>query len=389
MKKHYDLVIYLFLLLSPFIDCITGLQERFNIPFSVGSIIRGIIMVLGLFYLFKNHKNRNNIYLFLIYIIIEFIYTFTYLRTSVFTEFKNLLVIFYLPMMILFFSEYKNEKIDKNLFVTINFIYLFSIILPFLFGSGFNTYGGNDGKSTFLGFFFEGNELSALLILLFPLTLDYLFKERKFVHLFIYLVLYFICIIIIGTKVLLLGTLIVLLYFAFKELHKVERKKRFICIIGILLFLGLCVMVLPFTPVYKNLVISMDYYGVKSLFDLFKPSFIDKIVFSNRISYAVSLFKVYTSNIIYIIFGMGKYTLITLKDAEIDLIDIVFSIGVIGTIIYAYSFNNKVFKLNGIYKFIFILLFIISLFSGHVLIKPMVATFLALLFFFNKETQDI
>ena len=148
-------------------------------------------------------------------------------------------------------------------------------------------------------------------------------------------------------------------------------------------------MVLPFTPVYKNLVISMDYYGVKSLFDLFKPSFIDKIVFSNRISYAVSLFKVYTSNIIYIIFGMGKYALITLKDAEIDLIDIVFSIGVIGTIIYAFCFNNKVFKLNGIYKFIFILLFIISLFSGHVLIKPMVATFLSLLFFFNKETQDI
>ena len=78
MKKKFDFIIYLFILLSPFIDCITGLQERFNIPFSIGVIARGIILLSALIYLFLNNKNRKNIYLFLIYLILECIYTFTY-----------------------------------------------------------------------------------------------------------------------------------------------------------------------------------------------------------------------------------------------------------------------------------------------------------------------
>lgn len=389
MKKHFDLIIYIFLLISPFIDCITGLQERFNIPFSMGTIVRGLVMALGIIYLIKKDKNRLSIYLFLAYVLIECIYTFAYLRTGIFTEFKNVIVIFYLPIMILFFSEYNNIKIDRRLIVTINFIYIFSIVLPFLFGFGFNTYSGADGKSAFLGFFLDGNELSALLIILLPLTLDYLFRNKMFVHLFIYLVIYFLSIIIIGTKVLLLGTFIVLLYFAFKGLSKVEKKKRYICIIGILLFIGLCISVLPFTPVYKNLIISMDYYGVKNILDLFKLKFIDNIIFSNRLFYAYNVFKVYSSNVIYVLFGIGKHTLLLIKDSEIDICDIVFTIGIIGTFIYLYTFSNKVFKLKGIYKFIFILLVIISLFSGHILIKPMVATFLALLFFFSEVDENI
>ena len=78
MKKHYDLIIYLFLLLSPLIDCLTGLQARFNIPFSIGVILRGLIMLSAITYLVLYKKNRNNIYLFLVYLFIECIYTFCF-----------------------------------------------------------------------------------------------------------------------------------------------------------------------------------------------------------------------------------------------------------------------------------------------------------------------
>lgn len=386
MKKHLDLIIYFFLLLSPVIDCLTGLQERFNIPFSIGVIVRGIIMVLAIYYLFKSNKNRNNIYLFLVYLMIECIYTYCYLRTGVFTEFKNVIVIFYLPIMILFFSYYGNKKIDGKLMLTINFIYLFSIVIPFLFGLGFNTYSGADGKSAFLGFFFDGNELSALLILILPLSINYMLKEKNYLYLACYLFLYALSIIIVGTKVLLLGTFIVILYFAFRALSKLEKKKRFILIIGILIFIGLSISILPFTPVYKNLVISMDYYGVKTIFDLFKPKFIDNIVFSNRIAFAIKVFKTFGSNFIFIIFGIGKYGLLAIKDVEIDIFDIFYSIGVLGTVIYLYTYGKNVFKISGIYKFTFILLLIISLFSGHILIKPMVATFLSVLYLLDYNT---
>ena len=389
MRKQFDIIIYLFLLISPIIDCLTGVQERLNIPFSVGVIVRGVIMALAIIYLFKNNKNRLNIYLFLIYLIIEIIYTYSYLRTSIFTEFKNVIVIFYLPIMILFFSIYKNEKIDNKLILIINFIYLFLIVIPFLFGLGFNTYSGEDGKSAFLGFFFDGNELSALLILLLPLSIDYMLKNKEYLYLVSYLFLYVLSIIIVGTKVLLLGTFVVFLYFFIKKLIKVEKKKRFILIIGILIFIGLSLSLLPFTPVYKNLIISMDYYGVKSVFDLFKPKFIDNIIFSNRIAFAIEVFKTFSSNIIFIIFGIGKDMLITIKDVEIDIMDILYSIGVLGFVVYIFTYGKSVFKLNNIYKFTFILLFIISLFSGHILIKPMVATFMALLFILNEKNENI
>lgn len=389
MKKHFDYFIYLFLLISPIIDCLTGVQERLNIPFSIGVIVRGVIMSLAIIYLFKNNKNRLIIYLFLIYLIIELIYTYSYLRTSIFTEFKNVIVIFYLPIMILFFSIYKNEKINNKLILITNFIYLFLIVILFLFGLGFNTYSGEDGKSAFLGFFFDGNELSALLILLLPLSIVYMLKNKEYLYLVSYLFLYVLSIIIVGTKVLLLGTFVVFLYFFIKKLIKVEKKKRFILIIGILIFIGLSLSLLPFTPVYKNLIISMDYYGVKSVFDLFKPKFIDNIIFSNRIAFAIEVFKTFSSNIIFIIFGIGKDMLITIKDVEIDIMDILYSIGVLGFVIYIFTYGKSVFKLNSIYKFTFILLFIISLFSGHILIKPMVATFMALLFNFNEKNESI
>ena len=387
MKKKFDFIIYLFIFLSPFIDCITGLQERFNIPFSIGVIARGIILLSALIYLLLNNKNRKTIYLFLIYLILECIYTFTYLKTGVLTEFKNLIVIFYLPLMILFFSNYKNKKLDESLITTINFIYLFLIIIPFLFGQGFNTYSGADGKSAFLGFFYEGNELSALMILLLPISIKYLLENKKYIHLIIYLILYMISIILVGTKVLLLGTFVIFLYFGIKYIFKLEKRKKLIFSFILLMLIGLCILIIPFTPVYKNLIISMDYYGVKNIFDLFKPRFIDNIVFSNRISFAMKAFKTFSSSIIYILFGIGKSTLLLIKDVEIDIFDIVYSIGLIGTIIYIITFNKNIFKLKGIYKFIFILLFVISLFSGHVLIKPMVTTFIALLFMLNEELE--
>lgn len=387
MKKKYDFIIYLFILLSPLIDCLTGLQERFNIPFSIGVIVRGVILLTALIYLFIINKNRNYIYLFLLYLVIECIYAFTYLKTGVFTEFKNIIVIFYLPLMILFFNNYKNKKINNSLLTMISFIYLFLIIIPFLFGLGFNTYSGADGKSAFLGFFYEGNELSALMILLLPISIKYLFENKKYLHLVIYLILYLISIILVGTKVLLLGTFVVFMYFGIKYISKFEKRKKLIFSIILLMLIGLCFLIIPFTPVYKNLVISMDYYGVKTILDLFKPKFIDNIIFSNRISFLVKVFKTFSSSLIFILFGIGKSTLMLIKDVEIDIFDIIYSIGLIGTIIYFIVFNKNIFKLKGLYRFIFILLVVISLFSGHVLIKPMVTTFMGVLYMLNEELE--
>ena len=82
------------------------------------------------------------------------------------------------------------------------------------------------------------------------------------------------------------------------------------------------------------------------------------------------------------LFGIGRTTLLNTKDVEIDIFDIFFSIGMVGFIIYLCYFGYVLteVKIKGLPKFIFILLLVISLFSGHVLISPMVSTYLAMLF---------
>lgn len=389
MRKKFDLIVFLFLLLSPIIDVLTGLGVRYDFFLSIGVVIRGIMLLLALIYLYINRKEKSSIIIVGIYALVELLYLYFYLNSNLFTEVKNMIIIFYLPLMILFFSYYENKKINLSLMLKINVLYLLVIVVPYFLGIGFNTYSGLDGKSSYLGLFLDGNELSALLLLLSPLSIYYLLQEKNYSYLICFILLHLIGTLIIGTKVLLLGTFIVALYFIINSLKKLDKKKRNIVIIGTISFIVLGIILLPFTPVYKNLTVSLDYYNVSSIKDVFKYEFIDNIIFSKRLSFSSKIFSIYSDSFIKIMCGIGREAIILIKDVEIDLLDIMYSIGVVGLIVYLYTFKNKFLKLKGVYKFTFILLFIISFFSGHVLIKPMVATFMAALFLLNNSKENI
>ena len=385
MKKRLDLVIFIFLLISPLIDVLTGLQARYNIPCSLGVIIRGIILLVAIVYLFVNKKHKSVLYLFSIFLALESIILYFCQDSHIFTEIKNIIIIFYLPFMVLFFSSYKNEEINLSLILKINILYLLILVIPYFLGLGFNTYSGLDGKSSYLSFFVDGNELSSLLLLLFPLSISYLLRNKYYAYLVSFILLHLIATLIIGTKVLLLGTVIILLYFAIILIKNMEKNKRKLFITGLISFIILGIIIMPFTPVYKNLTVSLEYYNVTKVTDIFKLEFFDNIIFSKRLSFASDIFKTFNNSVLNILFGVGRGFIILVKDVEIDLLDILFSIGLVGLVIYIYSFKNKFTTLCGVYRFTFILLVIVSFFSGHVLIKPMVATFLGVLFLLNRE----
>ena len=88
--------------------------------------------------------------------------------------------------------------------------------------------------------------------------------------------------------------------------------------------------------------------------------------------------------------GIGKTTLINTKLIEIDIFDIFYSIGIIGFVIWIlYMIKGmKNSKLNGIYKFTFILLIIISIFAGHILTSTNVSIYLALMIILNKNEKE-
>ncbi len=385
MKK----IILYFLLLQPILDILISLQQRY-LPntLSIGLIIRGLLFLLIFIYLYKNKKNRKYLISYIVFLFIYVLYAF-FLLGNVVTELSNVFQIFYLPFLILFFSQYEDSKISKNIILIISFIILNTLVIPYIFGWGFNISEQYINKDGFIGFYNGGNEISAVLLCLLPLSLTYL-QDKKIYLKILYIVEYLVCTIIIGTKVLFLGTIIICVYLITKSLL-IRKKINGKIIIGVIVTLVLIGFILPLTPIYKNYVTSSEYYQIDSVDDLFEDDNIDNIIFSKRLSNAHRIKKEYNkSTVPNKLLGIGRYKILSIKDIEIDFYDIFYSIGIIGTIYYLILLFLIIrdTRFYGIYKVTFLLMVFISFFSGHILFKPQVSIYLALLFFLNKYDKD-
>ena len=154
-----------------------------------------------------------------------------------------------------------------------------------------------------------------------------------------------------------------------------------------MLILILGCLILPHTPLYKNITLALDYFKIDSS-NIFSYYGINKMIFSGRLEFVVNIFnEVRWLGPLYYIFGIGKSILISLKGVEIDLFDILFTLGILGFIFYLVFMYNSVkdTKLGGVYRYTFILGLLISLIAGHVLISTNVSIYLALLFYYNRS----
>ena len=117
---------------------------------------------------------------------------------------------------------------------------------------------------------------------------------------------------------------------------------------------------------------------------------IDQVVFSNRLTFFSDVHQEYVgSSLVEKFLGLGRVGLLEIKDVEIDFFDIFYSIGIVGMLVYLAVFWYAIYgsKLKGISLFVFCLLIVISFFSGHVLLSPMVSTYLALLVNVSKNEE--
>ena len=82
MKDKYLKILYMFILLQPFIDLITSLMTRFDVAIvSLGVIIRGIFIVVMLCYLFFFNRSKYR-KTSIIYIILLGVFYLFYLLTK-------------------------------------------------------------------------------------------------------------------------------------------------------------------------------------------------------------------------------------------------------------------------------------------------------------------
>ena len=379
MKKIINKLIIIFLFMQPFLDVITSIQINYNIfNFYITSIIRILFMLFILIYMIVYKYDLKLILCMFIYGLIFGLYLIFNHSISLAI---NAIRIFYLPVMILFFNN-ETLKISKKHILILYLIYLVLLIVPTIFGiSLVNTDLGD--KKIYLGLFSGGNELSGILLGLLPLIIVYS-KDIKNIYLrIIYYLLIVISFILVSTKTLFFGGTIVLIIYL---LTRIKNKKLLIGgVIGVIL---LSCVILPFTPVIKNIQITLDYYEIHNISDMFNIKTIDNVIYSRRLTYANNLLNEYkNSNTLNKLFGLSNIN--SLKDAELDLVDIFVTLGIIGFIVYLsiMIFIIHKYKLKGWYLFSFILFIIMSCFSGHILNKPLVAIYIGLLFNLNKENE--
>ena len=396
-NKFFEKLVPILLILFPFVDVLTAVQikSNINIP-SIGTIIRGIFLLLVIVYLYKNKKDRKIIIIFSLYFILELGYIFLFTKSNMYNEVANIFEIFYLPFMIYFFKIYENKKIDNKLIFIIYLIYLNLIVMPKIFNIGYDVSEFYSNKHGYYGLFYSGNEVSAILLGLLPITLNYAINLKNYIIKILYYIELVIVTILIGTKTLFIGTILVVTYYFikyikynFKDMKKIY--KFFVLFIPIIIITSI-IIIFPKTSVYKNIKVQLKYYQIDEIDEFVSESMLDRVIFSSRISYLKKVNKEYLNNNKYsILYGLSREGVLNIKDIEIDIFDIFYALGIFGMFIYIlmtiYGFKNT--KIRNYYKFSLILFILMSLFSGHVLIKPMVSIYIALLFILNKNDLKI
>ncbi len=371
MKK----IVLAFLYSLPFIDLLTSMAT-WESKSSMGLILKGIFLLLSSLYVLYKNRNKKSYWiiygLFVFYLLIYDIYYKEFIKV----ELVNLIKIFYLPFLILFFSQYKDKVLSKKLFFYYAICFLLMYLIPYPLGLGHNINEIYENKNLYLSYFYVGNELVNIFLLLIPIGFLYL-KDKKKIYLVSYSILTFLMMLLLGTKTMYLSFILILGYFLFKKREKIKKY-----LVIVFLFFFFVAILLPHSTFYKNIKTSLDYYHIKNVSDLFTFQNIDNVIYSNRLTFVLELHKNYQKeDISGKILGMGRQKIMSIKDAEIDIFDIFYSIGWLGFGVYLiiFLFAMSKVKLKGIYAYLFYLLLVISFFSGHVLISPMTSSYLAVL----------
>ena len=437
----------LFFLLLPFVDVITAVTTRMvNLPVSLGIIIKGLYIALLTIYIifFSKSKKKKN---YIIYIGISAIFTLLYFITKpdlingsyLFSEITHLFKTFYAS--ILFFGLlvlYDENKLDNKLVNKIMFYslatYALLLIIPTITNTNFGSYGAEKNNEGSLGWFFAGNDVSAIMLMLYPFVYTLIENKldisNKKSYLYLLLLIPAIAsVFIIGTKTSWIGLIVITLILLIINLVKKVDKKIIIVIGSVLLLLIPLTLISPTvnntTKDIKEATTSTNESmnsttkvetpsatpecKVEKMTDVIKNKTLYRILnigLSGRQNKAYTQLKLYGSSPIFDkFFGIGFTDTNRINNCnnekyiELDILDIFVHYGIIGLLIIIYpivyvikkfvcdkNIKSKELLTNFI---ILIMLLLISMTAGHIIGYPSSGIYLILyLLLIYIETQE-
>lgn len=423
--------IYLVILLLPILDVFTSIITKYyDIFITPGIIVKGILMLISIIYILISKSkytflSRMLCFIFLIYSFLYFISKPECLSSEyIFTELIYLFKLFYFPVMFLGLLCYFNQrKFNHNdilkLLNNTLLAYVILLTVPVILGSANNTYVY--GLKGTIGWFYSGNEISCITVILFASIL-YLIENKKLFQLLIVLVA-LVILFNIGTKVGYLGLIItavlLLLYGLIKNI-KINNSKIFEIIIFVIVFTTVMLFSTKSASIentrylLENQIseeqilnpidiedkhaqeisdikeLTKDFYNKNQINMLFRA------LLSNRDTYLASTISIYnddnsSSKILYGI-GFSNTSEVQNKNIakliEIDILDAFFHYGVIGLFIMISPFlitlylvvtSKSKITLKSIYYILVVLMACgISTLAGHTLMAPSVVIYLIL-----------
>lgn len=393
LKNNISLILKIFLYLQPVIDLLTGIMiNYFNISITIGIIVRLLFLIFILYYYLivkRKDKDINKIcysFTVLIFLIISSCLIIINKDISVLGfELSNILKIFYFPLLITLIDK-DDLKITINDIVNVGIIYLSLIAIPNLFNISYNSY--TQGKIGSVGLFNSGNEISAILSIITPFIIYYIFNKNNNYKKLLLIILMMYTYFTIGSKIIIVSLVLSLLFniFLYLKNNKVEKNKILISLLIIIILLIGGVYLLPKTNFYYNIKLHLDFLGINSFKDIFSFKFIDRFIFSDRLTYLSYTNNIYlNSSLFEKLFGIGfinNYAtdLVSIKVIEMDFFDVFYRVGILGFIIFIIPLINiiqKIFKeKNSLIIFTLILSLLISFLVGHTLTAPSVSIIL-------------
>lgn len=383
----FEKYMFVFIILQPIIDLLTSFSLLvLDINITFGILVRFGTMALILIYIFfaldKNQRNRSMFYIFFLGIVLLIGFVNNLLvkdPINVFSEIKHIAKIIYAPVMLFGYltvfyrlSKHDNTKehIQRNVYIAMLIVSIV-MLLSTITGTAIKSYESE--KLGWQGWFFAGNEIGAIMAIALPMVLLYSVQKtsstKKLYH-WIPTVMLIISLLLVGTKVGYLSSLIILaitlvsmVYERIKNRNDILLRKKYnLNLLVNLVVLALFLLSTPITPVMYNTNVHLSWLGYddpvekevetpnkqsvkpgkKAILEDTKA--VENILLSGRENF-LKLHKGYFKEapMSQKLFGMGygsnyeEFDVIG-KTIEMDFYDIFFSFGIVGFTAYILPF---------------------------------------------------
>lgn len=271
---------YLFIILQPVLDLLTSFMSRnIDLPLTIGIIARSLFMGYMFMYALFIYRPQGRVYKYSrwiligigLYIITFLGYTFFSKDTSIITEIKGVIKLFYFPIVltgVFILNEKDRLEISNNFLMYLLLGYTGVIFIATVTGTYFRSYNEYLYGLGTVGWFFAANEIGSIIAILTPFTIINIIDNKLNIVNIISIILCILSSLYMGTKVPFLGFVgsvgILMVYIIFTSIFTrikkiptlLNYKKISLCVIIIgMVFCSLFYK----SPVYKNLMFNYGH----------------------------------------------------------------------------------------------------------------------------------